>query len=127
MISIALNYTSNLGPEADVPALLAKLALRLKETPGLEEPLMVTAHQLTEYAGVGVDEWAVVWAVLQVPEAQAAAFEGGLGDELISIADQHFAELYPRHSIALSFELRPIGARRLTQRLHRAPPEADTY
>jgi 5-carboxymethyl-2-hydroxymuconate isomerase len=127
MISVNILYTDNLGPEADMAALLATLAAKLREVAAPDEPILVGAQRLAEYAAPGDVDRAAVSAVVKVPAAQLAAFRGGPLGELFAIADRHFAELYPHRSIALSFELAGVGEENLVERLHRLAPTADRF
>src|SRR5580704_15975127 len=82
MISITLEHTDNLGPEADIPALLVKLAQRL-ETARLEPGTLVRvgARALTDYV-VGQSDWASLSAMIRVPAAEVGRFKTELFDDL---------------------------------------------
>jgi 5-carboxymethyl-2-hydroxymuconate isomerase len=127
MINVTVTYTDNLGPEADIPALVAKLAQKVREVAPSEEPVMVGALRLTEYALAGEGDWDALSAVVKVPAAQVATFRDGLLSALFSVADIHFAELYSRRAVALSFELASVSEDNVIERFHRRAPTADTF
>jgi 5-carboxymethyl-2-hydroxymuconate isomerase len=127
MISITLEHTDNLGPEADVPALLVKLAEWLEAarlTPGTL--VRVDARALTEYV-VGEADWASLSATIRVPAAQVETFRAQLFDELAALIEAHFAELYARRSIALSVALDVLGREALYERRHPRPASAESF
>ena len=127
MISVILEYTDNLGPEADVPALLVKLAERLeaaKLTPGVM--VRVGARALTEYV-VAAGDWASLSARIEVPADETETFGAALFDELAALIEDHFGELYARRSIALSVTLDVVGRERLYERSHPRPASADSF
>ena len=127
MISITLEHTDNLGPEADIPALLVKLAQRL-ETARLEPGTLVRvgARALTDYV-VGESDWASLSAMIRVPVADAERFKTELFDDLAQLMEAHFAELYARRSIALSVALDVLGREALYERRHPRPASAERF
>ena len=46
---------------------------------------------------------------------------------LFGVADIHFAELYWRRAVALSFELASVSEDNVVERYHRLAPTADTF
>lgn len=127
MISITLEHTDNLGPEADIPALLVKLAERLEAARLAPGTLVrVNARPLTEYV-VGEGEWASLSAAIRVPAADLEAFKTGLFDDLAQLIEAHFAELYARRAIALSVALDILGREALYERRHPRPASAETF
>ena len=127
MISITLEHTDNLGPEADVPALLVKLAARLEAARLAPGTLVrVGARALTEYV-VGESDWASLSATIRVPVAEVDAFRAALFDDLAGLIEAHFAELYARRSIALSVALDVLGREALYERRHPRPASADSF
>ena len=127
MISITLEHTDNLGPEADVPALLVRLTERL-ETARLAPGTLIRvgARALTEYV-VGQSEWASLSAMIRVPAAELEAFRTELFDDLAQLIEAHFAELYARRSIALSVALDVLGREGLYERQHPRPASAESF
>ncbi len=127
MISITLEHTDNLGPEADVPALLVKLAGRLEAARLAPGTLVrVGARALTEYV-VGESDWASLSATIRVPAAEVETFRAALFDDLAGLIEAHFAELYARRSIALSVALDVLGREALYERRHPRPASADSF
>jgi len=127
MISVILEYTDNLGPEADIPTLLVKLAERLEAarlTPGVL--VRIGARALTEYV-IADSEWSSLSAAIQVPAAELDAFTTQLFDDVAALIEDHFAELYVRRSIALSVSLDVLGRERLFQRRHSRPASAESF
>ena len=127
MISIVLDYTDNLGPEADMPALLDRLAERLEAARLAPGTLVrVGARALTEYV-VGESDWASVSAMIRAPAAELASFKAELFDDLARLIEDHFAELYARRSIALSVALDVLGREALYERRHPRPAAAESF
>ena len=127
MISIALEHTDNLGPEADVPSLLVKLAQRLEDARLAPGTLVrVGARAITEYV-VGESDWASVSALIRAPAADLETFKAELFEDLAEIVDDHFAELYARRSIAISVALDVLGREALYERRHPRPAAAESF
>lgn len=127
MISITLEHTDSLGPEADVPALLVKLAERLEAARLAPGALVrVGARALTEYV-VGESDWASLTAAIRVPASELETFKSELFDDLAALIDDHFAELYARRSIALSVALDVLGREALFERRHPRPASAESF
>ena len=127
MISVTLEYTDNFGPEADIPALLVRLAERLEGArlaPGIL--VRVGARALTECV-VGDEDWASLTAAIRAPAAELEAFKGGLFDELADLIDDHFDELYARRSIAVAVTLDVLGREGLFERKHPRPASAESF
>ena len=127
MISVILEYTDNLGPEADIAALLVRLAERL-ETAGLApgELVRVGARALTEYV-ISDANWASLSARIEAPPAGLEACTTELFDSLAGLIEDHFDELYARRSIALSVTLDVVGRERLFERCHPRPASAESF
>ena len=104
MIRVTLDYTASLGPEADMPALVEKIAARLTGAGFGGEHVFVCARSLSLYSGTGGDWETLVGRVVASP-ATARSFENGLLAELMAIAEDHLAELGARRSIAIAFDL----------------------
>jgi len=127
MISITLEHTDSLGPEGDVPALLVKLAQRLEAARLAPGTLVrVGARALTEYV-VGEGDWESLTATIRIPASELATFKTELFDDLASLIDGHFAELYARRSIALSVALDVLGREALFERRHPRPASAESF
>ena len=127
MISVTLEHTDNLGPEADAPGLLVKLADRLEAAPLAPGTLVcVGTRALNEYV-VGHGDWASLNATIRVPAAALETFKSGLFDDLAAIVEAHFAELYARRSIALTIALDVLGREALYERRHPRPAAAESF
>jgi 5-carboxymethyl-2-hydroxymuconate isomerase len=127
MIRVSVTYTDQLGPEADIQALLIKLAERLGQAAPPDQTVMVGAQRLTEFVVAGEGTWDSLSATVRVPAELLPTFRGGVLGDLFAIADVHFAELYARRAIALSFELAGISEENVVERLHRLAPTAETF
>ena len=105
MIRLTLEFTDNLGPEADMAALLRKLDGRLRRAAIGEAHVLAAARLLTDYvASIADGGWATVILTLRAP----ASLEGVLkpcAQDLFDLAEAHLTEIYLRHSIVLSLQL----------------------
>jgi 5-carboxymethyl-2-hydroxymuconate isomerase len=116
MIRLTLEFTDNLGPEADMGALLRKLDARLRRADVGGAHVLVAARLLTDYvADIAQGGWATVILTLRAPEALGEAL-GACVQDLFDLTDAHLAEFYLLHSVAVSVELdlapgTPIEAR----------------
>lgn len=100
-----VEYTDNLGDEADIPGLLRLVAARMCDTGGVfpKGGVRVRAIRLTEYVVAdGLEDDAFVNLTFKIgpgrPDAFKAAFFGGLFAEI----EAHFAALFARRYLALS-------------------------
>jgi 5-carboxymethyl-2-hydroxymuconate isomerase len=127
MITVSLQHTDNLGPEADIPALLRKLAERIRGEAGFENELVrVGALALTDYVVAGA-EWAAVTVSIRAPAEKLPALKDGLFTSLVDLADLHFAELYAWRSVVIGFELDLQGREGFLERRHPRPVSAERY
>jgi len=124
MIRVSVDYTDDLGPEADIPALRAKIAARLSALgpPGAPEHLLVESRALADFAR-SEGGWETLHIRVRAAPALAETFRGGLLDELLALAELHLADLSPRRSIALAADLEtPLeSAERMRPRPASAP------
>lgn len=128
MITVSLQHTDNLGPEADIPALLRKLADQIRSAEGFEEELVrVGSTALTDYVVAGGGDWAAVTVAVRAPADKLPALKGGLLETLADLTDQHLAELYAWRSIVLGFELDVQGREAFLERRHPRPASAERY
>jgi 5-carboxymethyl-2-hydroxymuconate isomerase len=128
MIAVNITYTDSLGPEADIPALVGRLADRLQALEGLDEEIRVEAQRVTDYRVVaGEGDWSSLAAVVRVSAAKANRFRAHGLHELVAVTEAHFSELFRRRSIAISFEVQPIEPENLVERLHARPPNAEDF
>jgi 5-carboxymethyl-2-hydroxymuconate isomerase len=126
MIRVTVEYTDDLGPEADVAALLQKLAAKLAEGAAPDALIRVGANPIREYV-VAENAWGSVSVVVRVDADKLAAFKAGRFDEIVALTEAHFTDLYARRSIALSFELDLLGREGLVERRHPKPPSAEPF
>ena len=83
MIRLTLEFTDNLGPEADMAALLRKLDARLRQADAGDAHILVAARLLTDYvADIAHGGWATVILTLRAP--------GTLGEALAPCAQDLF-------------------------------------
>lgn len=106
MIRVTLEHTDTLGPEADIPMLVGKIAERLTAADASvsDQHVFVCARTVSVFAGSAGDWETLVGRVTAPPEA-ARAFADGLLAELLGLAEAHLAELCAWRSVAISFEL----------------------
>jgi 5-carboxymethyl-2-hydroxymuconate isomerase len=126
MIRVTIEYTDDLGPEADVPALLEKLSARLGEGAPPEALIRVGAHSIRDYV-VAEDAWTSVTVLVRVDPGKLDEFKASRFNEIVELAEAHFAELYGRRSIDLCFELDVIGREGLVERRHPRPADAEPF
>jgi 5-carboxymethyl-2-hydroxymuconate isomerase len=126
VIRVTVEYTDDLGPEADVPALLKKLAAKLADGAAADALIRIGARPIVEYV-VAENAWGSVSVVVRVDAGKLAAFKAGRFDEIVALTEAHFADLYLRRSIALSFELDQLGREGLVERRHPRPASAEPF
>ena len=127
MIRVTVEYTDNLGPEADIPALLRKMAamVRAERRDLAAHDVHVAAHRLTEFViGEAGDNWAWLEAGVRLPAAEADG--AGIRARLLALIDAHFAELYPRRSICVSVRPTP-AAEDVLEHAHVKSATADDF
>ena len=116
MIRLTLEFTDNLGPEADMPVLLRKLDARLRAAPIDGAHVLAAIRVLTDFiapaAGGG---WATVILALRAP-ASMEPVVAACAEDLFRLADAHLTELYLRHSIVVSLQLDLTGGAPLERR-----------
>jgi 5-carboxymethyl-2-hydroxymuconate isomerase len=100
-----VEYTDNLGQEAAIPTLLAKLAAKFRDSEGVFPTggIRVRAIRLTEYVvadGKGND--AFVHITNKIGAGRDPAFKEKFFDELFAVVREHFAPLSASRSLALS-------------------------
>jgi len=126
MIRVTLEYTDDLGPESDIPALLQKLSAKLSQGAAPNALIRVGAHPILEYV-VAENAWASVTVMVRVDPGKLDDFKAGRFGEIVELTEAHFAELYARRSIALSFELDLLGREGLVERRHPRPADAEPF
>ena len=105
MPHVIVEYTDNLGPEAEIAGLLRKIAAKMADSGG-EFPLggiRVRAVRLSEYViADGKDDYAFVNATVKIGAGRSTAFKQTFFGEMFDIVTQHFAELSARRYLALT-------------------------
>ena len=105
MIRLTLEFTDNLGPEADLPALLKQFDDRLRDVVGSAAHVLVDARVLADYvAEIGDGAWATLILTFRAPASLEAALTPRCS-EFLAIAEAHLADLYLTHSIVFSSRL----------------------
>jgi 5-carboxymethyl-2-hydroxymuconate isomerase len=125
MINVTVTYTDNLGPEADIPRLLQKIAARLEADYGSESMagVCIGATRLTDFVvGDGRADWASVALRARLPEDRLEELRERLLEDLTTLVETHLADLYGGHSLTISIELSPIAAENVVGRISLTPP-----
>jgi 5-carboxymethyl-2-hydroxymuconate isomerase len=107
MAHLTFEYTSNIKPQADIPALLLKsnqslIAQGVFPVGGIRS----RAIELTDYCMAdGQADYAFVHATLKIGAGRSEAAKRKTCDELFEMVKAHFAELFSQRYLALSMEL----------------------
>jgi 5-carboxymethyl-2-hydroxymuconate isomerase len=121
MIRLTLEFTDNLGPEADFRALLARLDNRLRAAVAGEAHILVDARLLADYvADVADGAWATVILTLRGPAALADVLNG-CAQDICNMAETHLTEIYLRRSVVVSLQVELVAAAPIERR-HAKPP-----
>ena len=126
MIRITVEYTDNLGPEAEIGTLLRKMAALVREErPELTaQEVRVAGHRLTEFViGDVGDHWAWLEASVCGPDEPNGE---AVRERLLTLIDAHFAELYPRRSIYVAVRPQP-APEDVIERIHEKSAAADDF
>ncbi|WP_433748489.1 5-carboxymethyl-2-hydroxymuconate Delta-isomerase [Falsibacillus pallidus] len=103
-----LEYTDNLKEEGNIPELLGKVNAYLMER-GDVFPIggiRSRAIELKDYRiADGKEDDAFVHAMLKIGTGRTKEEKQSVGDELFRIMKEHFADLYEKRYLALSFEI----------------------
>lgn len=105
VVQVAIEYSHNLGPEADIELLARRIARRLCDTSGVFPPasVQVTAHCLTQYVvGDGPGERAFVNITARLGGACPEGLESGYFQSLFDLVTDHLADLYERRSLSIA-------------------------
>lgn len=103
-----LEYTDNLGPEADIKGLLAKVNEVLIAQGGVYPTggIRSRAIKLTEYSVAdGKADDAFVHGTLKIGAGRSEAVKKRTCDALFDMIKAHFAALFAKRNLALSMEL----------------------
>jgi 5-carboxymethyl-2-hydroxymuconate isomerase len=121
MINVTVTYTDNLGPEADMPALLRKIAARLETDFGRDSMVGVCigAVRLTDFiVGDGRPGWASVAISARLPADRLEELRLRLLQDLTGLAETHLADFYISRSLTISVELAPIAPQNVMGRIN---------
>ena len=130
MINVTVAYTDNLGPEADMPALLRRIAARLEADFGHDSMVGVCigAVRLTEIVvGDGRSDWAAVTVTAKLPADRLDELRDRLLQDLTALVEAHLADFYVRRSMTISIELAPSDTRNVVGRIHLGPPPGESF
>lgn len=108
MPHFVVEYTDNLGEAARIPALLAKANRVLMDQDGVFPTggIRSRAYRLTEYAIADqAADYGFVHARLTIGEGRSEAVRRRTGEALFAMLREHFADLFARRPLAISFEL----------------------
>ncbi len=105
MAHCIVDYTDNLGADADIQGLLAKIAAKFRESGGVFPigGIRVRAIRLTEYViADGQEDDAFVNATVKMGAGRPAEFKQRFFGEMFEIIKDHFAALYAERYLALT-------------------------
>jgi 5-carboxymethyl-2-hydroxymuconate isomerase len=130
MINVTVAYTDNLGPEADMPALLRRIAARLEADFGHDSMVGVSigAVRLTDFVvGDGRPDWGSVTVTAKLPADRLDELRERLLQDLTALVERHLADFYVRRSLTISIELAPSEAQNVVGRIHMGPPPGESF
>jgi 5-carboxymethyl-2-hydroxymuconate isomerase len=130
MINVTVTYTDNLGPEADIPGLLRKIARRLETDFGRESMVGVCigAMRLTDFiVGDGRPDWASVAIRARLPEDRVDTLRRPLLEDLTGLVETHLAGFYGSRSLTITVELAPTTSENVVERLNVGPPRGGGF
>ena len=125
MINVKVTYTDNLGPEADIPNLLHKIAARLEADFGHESMVGVCigATHLTDFVvGDGRADWAAVALRARLPADRLEELRARLLEDLTTLVEGHLVDLFGGRSLTISIELSPIAPENVVGRISLGAP-----
>ncbi len=120
MINVTVTYTDNLGPEADMPGLLRKIAARLERDYGHDSMVGVCigAVRLTDFhVGDGRADWASVDIAARLPADRLAELREQFLQDLPGLVEAHLVDFYDRRSLTVSVELTPTAPQNVVGRI----------
>ncbi|MGE5148148.1 MAG: 5-carboxymethyl-2-hydroxymuconate Delta-isomerase, partial [Candidatus Eiseniibacteriota bacterium] len=103
-----VEYTDNLGPEADIPGFLRKVNEVLMAQNGVYPTggIRARAIKLTDYyVADGAEDDAFVHATFKYGAGRSEATTKRTADALFEMMKAHFAALFAKRYLALSMEL----------------------
>ena len=108
MAHLIIEYTANIGAEANVAALLKKANDVIIAQDGVFPigGIRSRAIELTDYRMAdGAADYAFVHATLKIGAGRSPEVKKRVCDELFDMIKAHFADLFARRYLALSMEL----------------------
>ena len=105
MPHIIVEYTDNLGSEADMCGLLKKLAAKMRASDGVFPigGIRVRAIRLSEYViADGEEDYAFVHTTAKIGAGRPAEFKKRFFGEMFELIKAHFEKLYAERYLALS-------------------------
>ena len=130
MINVTVTYTDNLGPEADIPSLLRRIAARLEADYGRESMVGVCigATRLADFiVGDGRPDWASVTLRARLPADRLEDLRERLLQDLTSLVETHLVDLVIDRSLTISVELSPIAPQDVVSRIRVKPGRASIF
>ena len=103
-----VEYTDNLGPEADIPGFLRKVNEVLMAQHGVYPTggIRARAIKLTEYCVAdGTEDDAFVHATFKYGAGRSEEIQIRTADALFDMMKAHFADIFAKRYLALSMEL----------------------
>jgi len=111
MPHILVEYTDNLGAEADIKGLLKKLAAKMVDSRGVFPVggVRVKALRITEYViADGEDDYAFVNTTAMIGPRRDPQFKKTFFSEMFEIIEAHFAAIFERRYLALSLYVQEV-------------------
>jgi len=130
MINVTVSYTDNLGPEADMPSLLGRIAARVEADFGGDSMVGVCigAVRMTDFiVGDGRADWASVSIVARLPADRLDAVRDRLLSDLTELVETQLADFYGSRSLTISVELAPVDPANTIGRIHVGPAHGRGY
>jgi len=112
MPHLTVEYTGNLGPQADIPALLRKANAVLIAQGGVFPigGIRSRAIRLDDFCVAdGTADDAFVHLTLKIGAGRSAEQKRQAGDALFAMVRDHFAELFASRFLALSLEIQEFS------------------
>lgn len=112
MPHLIVEYTGNLGVQADIPALLRKANAVLIAQGGVFPTggIRSRAIRLDDFrVADGTADDAFVHLTLKIGAGRSAEQTKKTGDDLFAMVREHFAELFASRFLALSLEIQEFG------------------
>jgi 5-carboxymethyl-2-hydroxymuconate isomerase len=111
MPHIVVEYTDNLGPQADIGGLLKKLAAKMRASDGVFPigGIRVRAIRLSEYVVAdGEEDYAFVHVTVKIGAGRPAEFKKRFFGEMFDLIKTHFEKIYAERYLALSLYIEEV-------------------